>query len=204
MSTKESAQEKAKRLIIKQPGIYVLFGMLHSKRTEVTKELVHKTMSWMVRIYPQKKTLQKMFFEECKKVLCWRCMQPRAIAGSKGSWVAYGPISEKFYQKTHSRDIWSDVANYIDDKFPYTGNILRIKVVVHQDRSRTYLNTTEYRPWDTKMLDLFATAFEDDFQDDEIEEFDYEDYLAAQEEKEQRRAELQDPKKQKRITDFFG
>ena len=193
-------QSPDKKYEIQNPGLYVLFGMFHSKRTKLSEVLIHKTVHLMIRIHPRKKTLQKMFHEECKSVLCWPSMHPRPVAGAKGSWVAYGPITPKMYKKMEKRSIWADVANYIDDRFPYTGNIVRIKVVIHQDHSRDYLTCHQYRPYDIKNLDMYVFDSDDNSSEDE---FDYDEYLSEKNKK--LTAEDMDDatKKQKRITDFF-
>ena len=187
-----------KKFEIKKPGIYVLIGMLHSKRTKVTDKLVRDTVKWMVRIHPKNKTLQKIFYEEVKSVLSWSTMRPRPIAGSKGSWVAYGPITQKFFKQTEARDIWGDLVNFIDDKFPFTGNIVRIKAVIHNDHSRDPLKMVEYRPFNTKLLDIFGGDTDDE------DEFDYEEFIQSRMPTPSVLVDDETFKSQKRITDFFG
>ena len=110
--------------------------------------------------------------------------------GVKGSWVVYGPITQADYKQIDKRGIWNDVVSFIDDKFPYTGNIMTIKVVIHNDHSRSSLGHCHYRPVDCDF-DVTSSSDEDDFEFGPRDDEDDGTFESSS-------------KKQKRITDFFG
>ena len=70
--------------------------------------------------------------------------RPKAIVGGPGNWVSFGPVTQDCCRKIERALEWSDLVDHLEDTFPRSGDILLVKVAVHNDGSRSLLSTERH------------------------------------------------------------
>ena len=99
------------------------------------------------------------------------------------------------------QNIWDELAEHIAGEFPDKGPVVTIRVVVHNDHSRSVMEYFSIRNYDQKLLKIFEAEFPD-FADLGEDDHMYETHIQAN--AMDVNAFKDDGTAQRKITDFFG
>ena len=195
--------KRQKRYPIREKGVWSLWGLLakaEDRNRNTAEQVVNKGM---LVLYPSKKSVHGSFLKECNEVYSHSNLmtnyRPKAIVGSKGNWVAFGPMDHGMFVRMLAEFEWEALSRHLMSVFGNHGCLMHVKAVVHVDGTRSEIGWNEI----PKRIPCLELHYDDSDTDAEAYVVDYEDYAPQPDDVDHGHAGEPAEEDQALITDFF-